>query len=363
MEAQSAQRRGRPAQRREIISRFFAILIDPSSTTIILRAETKYRRRTGGRFGGLDSYQHIQGDSGMKKLLLAVAIAVLVSDRASAVLIVNDNFDGYANQAAFQAVWTPIGTTAPTSAVLSTAQASSAPQSIQNPGTGTNAQYRNQLLFTETNTLSSAGNLGIGDKIIWSFDFYDSAPTASPQRNHSNLQDGTAPSATNQLIAMGFNNNQTGANSGGQFYMGRILGYTVPTTADPDGGPAESVGGAGAFFKLNDFGAGSRSLGWHNLKVEITTNDGLSTDYSFYVDNQLAERVSNVGTAASIRSYDVIRIGSGLSNGNTEAFYDNMRLEFVPVPEAGAFIAMSAVGLVSAGAVWIRKRRVGQSAA
>lgn len=43
---------------------------------------------------------------------------------------------------------------------------------------------------------------------------------------------------------MGFNNNQSGPNSGGQYYMARILGYTVPTTADPDGGPVESVGGA-----------------------------------------------------------------------------------------------------------------------
>ena len=43
---------------------------------------------------------------------------------------------------------------------------------------------------------------------------------------------------------MGFNDNQTGANSGGQFYMGRILGYTVPAI-DPDGGPNESVTGAG----------------------------------------------------------------------------------------------------------------------
>ena len=55
------------------------------------------------------------------------------------------------------------------------------------------------------------------------------------------------------------NNNQTIANSGGNFYMARILGYTVPTTADPDGGPAESVGGAGAFFKLNDTGVGLRT--------------------------------------------------------------------------------------------------------
>jgi hypothetical protein len=210
--------------------------------------------------------------------------------------------------------------------------------------------------------------LGIGDKVVWSFDFYDVGSTAapSPQRNYSNLQDTTAPGSTNQLISMGFNNNQSGANSGGQFFMARILGYTVPTTADPDGGPNESVGGASAYFKLNDFGVGLRTTGasWRNLKVEISTDNGLSTDYSFFVDNQLAERVSNVATAAEIRRWDNIRIGSGLSNGSTQAFFDNMRVEYIAaIPEAGSFAAMGLVGALSAGAVSIRKRRAGQAVA
>jgi PEP-CTERM motif len=263
---------------------------------------------------------------------------------AQGAMIINDNFDSYANQAAFEAVWTPIGTVAPISGELSTAQASSPTQSVRNPGTVTNSQSRNQQIFSES------GAIGIGDKLVWSFDFYDSAPTGAPQRNHSNLQDTTAPTSTNQLIAMGFNNNQTGANSGGQFYMARILGYTVPTTADPDGGPAESVGGSGAFFKLNDFGVGARSLGWHNLKAILSTDDGLSTDFEFYVDNVLAEKVSDVGTAATIRSYDTIRIGSGLSNGSTEVFFDNMQLEFIAVPEPATFMlaGMALLGLVAA---------------
>jgi hypothetical protein len=292
------------------------------------------------------------------KALLAIAIVMLLSGRASATIVLADSFDSYANQAAFQAAWPPIGTVAPLSAVLSTEQSLSPTQSIKiNGEPTTNGKERNRRSFTET------GTIGIGDQLIFSFSFYDTAPTASPFRQYANLQDTTAPGATNQLIAMGLNNNQIGANSGGQFYMARILGYTVPTTADPDGGPAETVGGAGAFFKLNDFGVGGRSLGWHNLKVILTTDDGLSTDYSFYVDNTLAERVSNIGTAASIRSYDNIVIGSGLSNASptgvgNAAFYDNMHLEFVPavVPEAGSFAAVGLVGLLSIGAVWIRKR-------
>jgi hypothetical protein len=323
-----------------------------------LRAETKYRRKPAGGLAASDIDQFFEGDICMKKLLLAAAIAALISNNASAVLIVNDNFDGYSNQAAFQTAWPAIGSSATNpSALLSSAQSASAPNSIHVPGTAANNEYRNRRTFAESGTISVTQN------IVWSFDFFDTAPAASPQRNFSNLQDTTAPSATNQLIAMGMNNNQTAANSGGNRYMARILGYTVPTTADPDGGPTESVGGAGAFFKLNDFGAGLRSAGWHNLRVVMSTDDGLSTDYSFYVDNVLAERVNNVGTLASIRSYDNIAIGSGLSNGSTAAFFDNMRLELVAVPELGSFAAMGAVGLMSAGAVWIRKLRVGQAAA
>ena len=278
--------------------------------------------------------------------------------------IVSDNFDGYANQAAFEAAWVPIGSTLDTtkkSAQLSTAQASSAPNSafvpVSTTATTTSTEFRNRRTFAETSTLASAGNLGIGDTITWSFDYYDSTPAGAPQRNFANLQDTTAPGSSNQLVSMGLNNNQTAANSGGQFYMARILGYTVPTTADPDGGATESVGGAGAYFKLNDFAAGARSLGWHNLKVVISTDDGVATDYAFYVDSVLAERVDNIGGAGTIRSYDNIAIGSGLTNGGVSAYFDNMSLAVTPVvvPEPAT---MALVGLTCVSLLAARKRRV-----
>jgi hypothetical protein len=278
-------------------------------------------------------------------MILAAAAALLGLSSAQAATIVSDSFE-YADQAAFEAVWTPIGTVAPLSGELSTAQASDGTKSIRNAGTLTTGQSRNRLTFAETGAISTS------NKLTWSFDFYDANGTNSPARNFSNLQDSVSPTGTNQLIAMGLNNNQTGANSGGQFYMARILGYTVPTTADPDGGPAETVGGAGAFFKLNDFGVGGRTTGWHNLKVEISTDDGLSTDYAFYVDGQLAELVSNIGTAASLRSYDNIALGSALSNASVDVFFDNMQLVSIPEPATLALVGMAL------GAVACTRRRV-----
>ena len=74
------------------------------------------------------------------------------------------------------------------------------------------------------------------------------------------------------------------------------------------------------FFKLNDFASSRPGRSARTTSMwSISTDDGLSTDFAFYVDDVLAERVSNVGTAATIRSFDVIRIGSGLSNSSTES--------------------------------------------
>ena len=287
--------------------------------------------------------------SRMKKLSFAIlACSTLAPFVGQAQVLVNDNFDSYANQAAFEAVWAPIGTLAPVSGTLTTEQFQSPGNSIKIDGTASNGQQRNRLTFTESGTLSTL-NL-----FTYSFDFYDANAGAAPFRQFANLQDSTAPSGTGQLISMGLNNNQTSANSGGNYYMARILGYTVPTTADPDGGATETVGGAGAYFKLNDFGVGLRSAGWHNLKVVISTDDGLSADFAFYVDNVLAEYVNNVGTAASFRSYDNITLGSGLSNGSNTAYYDNFFFAVTSVPEPGT---ATLLGIGLAGFIAFRRMR------
>ncbi len=266
--------------------------------------------------------------------------AGLITSAQATTIHVNDNFDGYADQAAFQAAWPAIGSSVTNpSTLLTTTQSVSIPNSVRVAGTAVNNEYRNRRSFTDTNALVA------GEILVWSFDFYDSAPNANPARNYSNLQDTTAPGGTNQLVAMGLNNNQITTNSGGSFYMARILGYS-PAAVDPDGGAGETgTLGAGAFFKLNDFGVGARTLGWHNLKVHISTDGANATDYAFYVDGILAEKVSNVGTV--LRQYDNIVLGSGLSNASTEAFFDNVKLRTVPEP--ASLVLVSLLGLTLAG--------------
>ena len=90
---------------------------------------------------------------------------------AGAPMLFSDNFDTYASQLAFQAAWPVVGTQ-PT-ATLSSLQFASPSNSVLVPSSATTpTSARNTRSFTET------GTLGVGDKIVFSFDFYDDAPAA-----------------------------------------------------------------------------------------------------------------------------------------------------------------------------------------
>jgi hypothetical protein len=274
----------------------------------------------------------------MKKVVLAVALVVMSGRTAPAVLF-TDHFDSYANQSAFQTAW-PVGTGA--TRTLSSAQSVSAPNSI-NLATTAGRNDRN---------VGEAGQFSPTNSLRFSFDFYDSNGAAFPYRQISTIVDSAAATSGGGLISMGLDNTMDQNAQGGNFYFGRILGVSV------------NGGASGAVFKMNDNPALLRSTGWHNLAVEISFNTATTLNYKFFVDNQLAETVNNV--TVTNRSFDTIRLGSGVTSSQV-AFIDNVRFEnFDPtavVPEAGSFAAVGLVGLLSAGAVWIRKRRAGQAAA
>lgn len=227
-------------------------------------------------------------------VLVAAALINAVRVEAQSTILLSDSFDSYADSNALSNVWTEVLVTKVTGTLTNTTNVT-APNSVSYDATG---NQRNGRSFVETG-LPATTNV-----ITFSFDFYDSNAGAAPYRQYANLQDGAIP-GSGGLVAMGLNNNQTSAENGGNYYMGRILGYT----------PSDTGGSSGSFFKLNDASAPLRSTGWHNLKVIFT-----HAEFKFYVDNILSKTVTNTVT---LRSYDVVRLGSGLTS-TTIANFDNV---------------------------------------
>src|SRR6185436_21016480 len=97
----------------------------------------------------------------MKAAVLAIALICLVS-RASAAILLSDNFDSYADQAAFNAAW-PNVASPNARGTLTNLQAVSLPNSVNYQ---TSAQ-RNERTFTESGTPTAA------NPITFSFDFFD----------------------------------------------------------------------------------------------------------------------------------------------------------------------------------------------
>ncbi len=268
------------------------------------------------------------------RLTAAVGLFVLAGSATAQVTpttILEETFDTYADQAAFEVAWPPffnttLGANHP-SMELSTEQALSGTKSAKNipvsSAAGTAASPRNQTFFTDSG-LPAADNL-----VHFEFDFYDTAPDDAPYRAYTGIFNSLAPSSSGGLVQMGMNNNQTLSANGGNYYMGRVFGY------DPlvDG---ESVGGNGVFFKLNGVGTDDpaavplRSLGWHKFGVTIS-----DLDFKFYVDGILARVVDRAdgfnGVPVVVRSFDEIRLGAGVSNLDHASYVDNVKVVLNPI--------------------------------
>ena len=249
----------------------------------------------------------------------AGALLLLSGGWANAAVFLDEHFDTYADQAAFQAAWTPSGP----STVLNTEQSVSPFQSAKGLTTAT----RNLRTFGEVGFLNAST-----DVVVFRLNFYDSLASASAYRQNVELTDTTAPSGSGQIFGLGLNNNIIST-----FYMARIQGG--------DGGA-----GVNAYFKLDGAGAPTRSTGWHTLEADIT-----DTSVSYYVDSILSKTV-NIA-AVTDRSLDTIRLGSALSSLQV-AYFDDIYVERVAVPEPSA-VALSFLGGfgLAMGAI-VRRRKV-----
>jgi PEP-CTERM motif len=252
-------------------------------------------------------------------LLAAIGCVVISASQANAQILLQDNFDSYPDQASFQATWPAGGGFA--SGTLSNAQANSAPNSVLDSGT---------VAMRNDRPLSSAYTPVSGAPLRFQFAFFDSNAAAAAYRQASTIVSGTA-NASGQLISLGMNNNI----SGQTLYSARVLGF--------DGGT-----GAGNFFQLT--GTPTRTTGWHTLAAVIGT-DGTTNSINFFVDGVQS---SIVATGFTLRSYDTVRLGTGLTATQPAAF-DDVSVQIVSAVPEPSTLALAGLGL--GGLTFRRLRR------
>lgn len=253
---------------------------------------------------------------------------------AAIITIIDDNFDSYANQAAFDAVWPPSGA----SGTLTSAQFVSSPNSIQNSAGATQRNDRTFSGSTATDIVATDTN-----RLEWSYMFYDDPANFPPAgntlgRTYGQLL-GRRPSdgALNQLLAMGLWNANIPKASDGvtsttaelrQYYAARVAFSPGPNWFLLDTGPL-------------------RSPGWHEFKAIIG-----STQVEFLIDGVSAAVRSYAASEGAVGWYQA-RIGSGLSTSAGSAF-DDYLLRIVPEP---ATFGLAGLGLFSLALVTRRKGR------
>ncbi len=206
--------------------------------------------------------------------------AALTVNPAGGQVVLFDNFDGYASDAAYQAVWAlSVGN----GGTLSTGQSYSPPNSIY-VSTAAARSHRSM-----TPTYGTDGN-----PLVWSIRFYDTNGD-NLDRQYVQLLD-NSPSLT-QLVVMGTYNSSAVMRD---YYAARIAYAPGP-----------------GWVVLNDPGAPQRTIGWHEIKAVIK-----NTTVDFYVDGVPAKANVAYAYSSGEHTFDQCRIGSGL-NSTSAAYFDD----------------------------------------
>lgn len=212
-------------------------------------------------------------------------------------LYIAENFDGYADQAALNAVWPATSATTDYKVLLSTDKAATCPKSVleQSAPAGTISRIYKDLggeldgTDVQPVTITAWMNHGAGT----------AARNYIELRAYSGPFDVANPSTgLQQLLALGIYNDGTVDTS---LYQGRL------------------TFGSGAPNWFNIPGATRTPDTWVKLQIKVK---GSTIDYI----------VNDTLTASYARptavTFDTLVIGSGLSNGNVPAYYDNVSVYF-----------------------------------
>ncbi|MBK9128659.1 MAG: PEP-CTERM sorting domain-containing protein [Phycisphaerales bacterium] len=254
----------------------------------------------------------------MKKAL-ALTLVTLFAAGSYAAIVIQDNFDSYADQAAFLAAWPTDPTIAvPTPLALSTDQAHSAPQSVFQEG---NVARRNYRLFGQEVAPSDL------QPLMAEFWLYVPATNSNSRlyceiRGYSGT--GLGDGSLQELIAIGTTNVLTG---GAAWFQGRVAFAGLANSG---------------WINLNLPGAPARTAGWHKLGIEVKDAGVVN----FYVNDILSGTITD---PTPIASYDTFMLGSGLTSNPTapqSGYYDDVLVQSIPEPASLALLVLGGLALV-----------------
>lgn len=248
------------------------------------------------------------------RFTLSLGLAALLAVTAGATTIIQDNFDGYADQAAFNAVWTKTSTNAPT-----LASTVSDPNALAYSGT----QSVKLLTPASTNTIGAYRNFpseyqptDAAPLVFECMMYYKSGATRHYNELRAYDGGGYLQGNLSQIVALGWTNAlETGdPNFNGTKYQARV-----------------AFGSLG-WENLNLTGAPDRSVGWHKFTVRV----GAST-VKFLVDDILGAELA-VGYTGT---FDSVVLGSRVTSAGFETYVDDVNI----TPEPAA-LALLAVGML-----------------
>ena len=241
----------------------------------------------------------------MKRVLALCILAFVAS--ASAAIIIQDDFESYADTTALNAVWPKgVGTDLITYLEVG-ANGPTWPgeKCVRN----TVAAGRRDRAFTDVQVQPNWD-------LVWQYDYYDFVGSTANPRQYGQIQSRNAQGSGTLQDLLSIGQNNAGELFSGYKYQARVA----------------SIGGTyNGWFNLNT----NRSVGWHTFKAVIHP-----TTVDFYVDGVLDTTKPTSGGW-----WWQARIGSGISSAGGEARYDNYLVNYTPEP---ATLALLALGLLAA---------------
>ncbi|MFV2068989.1 MAG: PEP-CTERM sorting domain-containing protein [Pirellulales bacterium] len=245
----------------------------------------------------------------MKRALLFTAFVLVSTQWATAEIVLQEDFESYADDAAMQAVWNeePAGL-----GTLDTALGNPG-QSMAHPAGTTSQRAFDPVSPLEIPTADPDVTRKL--PVVWEFDFYDDGTDAENpnKRITSGLRTDAGGAELTSILEMGRYNDVTDVETGD-----KVSGYAIRNTfisADPDNW-------------ITFDGNPPVEAGWHHFRATI-----LPTSILYELDLQgdgvdLFFRQVTIGIPANNANYNVVRLGgpSNLSSAAGGANFDNVKI-------------------------------------